>query len=273
MRRCRGVVRGASATRGRMRSAVDAPLVGALLVGVAVLLWPADGPAGGKDSGLPPKYEKSPYSLMSLSVGYPNDGWQKRSIRLKPRKYLRIKKGRTNLSWGHPALVKMLQRSARDVSQTVKGSSMLVGDLSKKAGGPLSGHHSHQSGRDADIAFYAKNAKGKSVRLDKFVAFDGDGKAKDRSGLVFDDWRNWLLIQSWINDHRAGLSHIFVSRPLKKRLIAFANSRPSLAKHVKRALTLLKEPANADAHDDHFHVRISCPKKQSDICHEEPRAR
>lgn len=256
-----------------MRSASDAPTLGSLLVGAAVLLWPATGPAGDKDGGLPPKYEKAPYSLMSLSVGYPNDGWQKRAIKLKPRSYLSIKKGRANLAWGHPALVKMLQRSARDVSRTVKGSVMLVGDLSRQKGGPLSGHHSHQSGRDADIAFYATNAKGKSVRLKQFVAFGGDGKAKDQSGLVFDDWRNWLLIQSWINDHRAGLSHIFVSRPLKKRLIAFAQSRPALEKHVKRALVLLKEPANADAHDDHFHVRISCPKKQGDICHEEPRPR
>jgi penicillin-insensitive murein endopeptidase len=105
------------------------------------------------------------------------------------------------------------------------------------------------------------------------VAFGADGKAKDGSGLVFDDWRNWLLLQSWITDKRAGLSHIFVSRPLKARLLAFARKRPAYKKHVQQALRLLKEPKNADAHDDHFHVRIACPKRQSDICREEPRRR
>ncbi len=221
---------------------------------------------------LPKKYRKPPYSLMSLSVGHPNDGWQKRAIKLKQRKYLKVKGGSHAFSWGHPALVKMLQRSARDLSR-VKGSVMLVGDLSRKHGGPLAGHHSHQSGRDADVAFYAKNKKGKSVRLKRFVAFDGDGKAKNKSGLVFDDYRNWLLLQSWITDRRAGLSHVFISGPLKKRLLDFANKRPAYRKHVKRALVLLKQPRNADSHDDHFHVRIACPKKQSDICREEPRKR
>jgi penicillin-insensitive murein endopeptidase len=236
---------------------------------LALVCWQANAPAGGRK--LPDKYKKAPYSLMSLSVGYPNDGWQKRAIKMKTRKYLKVKGGSGRFTWGHPALVKMLYRSSRDIYRAKRGSVMLVGDISRKKGGSLAGHHSHQSGRDADIAFYAKNKKGKPVRLKKFVAFDGDGKAKDGSGLRFDTWRNWLLIQSWINDHRAGLSHIFVSRPLKKRLLAFARKRPAYKKHVKRALQLLKEPANADAHDDHFHVRISCPKKQDDICHEEPR--
>ncbi len=236
----------------------------------AVALVAADAP--GRDRKLPPKYDKAPYSLMSLSVGHPNDGWQKRPIKLKGRKYLAIKRGSGTQVWGHPALVKMLQRSARDLSKSVKGSVMLVGDLSNKKGGALAGHHSHQSGRDADVAFYAKNKKGKPVRLKRFVAFGADGKAKDNSGLVFDDWRNWLLVQSWINDRRAGLSHIFVSSPLKKRLIAFAKKRAS-KNHVTRAMALLKEPRNADSHDEHFHVRISCPKKQSDICREEPRKR
>lgn len=241
-----------------------------LPVALVMLTWQANAPAG--DRKLPDKYRRAPYSLMSLSVGHPNDGWQKRAIRLKRRSYLHIKKGSASSSWGHPALVKMLLRSSRDVSRTVKGSVMLVGDVSRKSGGPLAGHHSHQSGRDADVAFYAKNKKGKTVRLSRFVAFDGDGNAKDNSGLVFDDWRNWLLVQSWITDHRAGLSHIFVSRPLKARLLAFARKRAS-KEHVQAALRLLKEPKNADAHDDHFHVRIACPKKQSDICHEEPRPR
>ncbi len=103
------------------------------------------------------------------------------------------------------------------------------------------------------------------------MAFNGDGKAKDGSGLVFDDRRNWLLVQNWLKDHRAGLSHIFVSRPLRKRLLDYARNHKRYKKYVKEAMVLMKEPKNADAHDDHFHLRISCPKKQEAICHEEPK--
>lgn len=220
---------------------------------------------------LPPKYEKPPYSLMSLSVGAPNDGWHIRPIKISKRKYLALKSGSGSRGYGHPALVKMLYRTARDIARSVPGSVMLVGDLSSERGGPISGHHSHQSGRDADIAFYAKNKKGKSVRLDRFVAFRGDGTAKDNSGYVFDDYRNWLLVQSWLKDHRAGISFIFISRPLRKRLLEYASGHPTFKRYVKEAAALMREPANAEAHDDHFHVRISCPKRQDEICREHPR--
>src|SRR5690606_36397738 len=100
---------------------------------------------------------RSPYSLMSLSVGHPKHGFQVRAKKLRPRPYLKIKSGSRGENYGHPALVLMLKRSARDIARAVPGSVMLVGDLSSKRGGPLAGHHSHQSGHDADVVFYAKD--------------------------------------------------------------------------------------------------------------------
>lgn len=242
-------------------------------LGVWACLLFATGHADGRPGAgtLPAKFKKPPYSIMSLSVGHPNAGRQLRAKRLKPRGYLKIKKGSASAAWGHPALVKMLYRAARDISRATKGSVMVVGDLSKKGGGPLAGHGSHQSGRDADLAFYVTNAKGKPIVPKRFVAFGADGKAKDRSGLRFDDWRNWLLVQSWLRDHRAGISHIFVSRPLRRRLLDFARSRPAFRKYLPEAERLLKQPEDSSAHDDHFHVRISCPKRQEEICREHPR--
>ena len=34
---------------------------------------------------------------------------------------------------------------------------------------------------------------------------------------------------------------------------------------------LFMQPDNAEPHDDHFHVRIRCPKDQADICKENPK--
>ena len=168
----------------------------------------------GDASGLPAKFRKAPFNKMSLSVGAPNHGGQLRAKRLKKAPYLKIRESSKERSYGHPSLVLMLDRSAKQVARARPGSVLLVADVSTEEGGGLSGHHSHQSGRDADVAFYARDAKGKLVVLDHLVAFDGDGKAKDGSGLVFDDDRNWLLVMGWARDTRADLAYVFISNPL-----------------------------------------------------------
>lgn len=238
-----------------------------VLVASLGLLAPTVAAAPGRD--LPKKFRRSPYSLMSLTVGAPNAGYQLRAKKLRKRQYLHVKRGSADRVYGHPALVLMLYRSAKEIAKSAPGSVLLVGDLSDKDGGSLSGHRSHQSGRDADIGMYALDKKGKRVVLDRFVSFGGDGKAQDGSGLVFDDARNWLLVQSWVRDHRAGLSHIFVSTPLRSRLIKFASGHPRYKKFVTEVSALLKQPERSSDHSDHFHVRISCPKRLVGLCVEE----
>jgi penicillin-insensitive murein DD-endopeptidase len=223
----------------------------------------------GSTSALPDKFRSAPYSKMSLSVGHPNDGWQERAKRLKPSRYVRVKPGSQEKSYGHPALVLMLERSAKELQRVAPGSVLVVGDISDAKGGPLVGHRSHQSGRDADVVFYAVDGNGKSSVLDHYVKFGANGKALDGSGYVFDDWRNWLLVQSWVRDHRAGLSHIFISSPLRQRLLRYAAKQVAFKKYVTEVAALLKQPEDCEPHDDHFHVRVSCPTGQSEICHEQ----
>lgn len=244
-------------------------IVVTVVIAVAwLLVLPIGDASAGSARDLPKKYQRSPYSLMSLSVGYPNRGWQVRAKKLRRTPNLRIKSG--SHVYGHPALVLMLRRSAHEIARSVPGSVMVVGDLSRKKGGPLAGHRSHQSGRDADIIFYMKDARGRNHIPSRFVHFDGNGKAKDGSGLVFDDYRNWLLVQSWVRDRRAGLSHIFVSRPLRARLLAYGRRTKGFKQHANEVARLLKQPENSSLHDDHFHVRISCPRRQTGLCHEHP---
>lgn len=215
---------------------------------------------------LPERYERSPYHEMSLSVGSPTSGWQVRAKRLRSSAALKLKNVERGFNFGHPALVLMLQRSAQQISKQLPGSVLLVGDLSSEPGGPITGHRSHQSGRDVDVGFFVMDKEGKSKRLDRFVAFDGQGRARDGSGLRFDDYRNWLLVQLWLKDHRATISHVFISTPLRARLLAWAKARPAFRKYVDQAAILLKQPQRASAHDDHFHVRIACPERQESLC-------
>jgi penicillin-insensitive murein endopeptidase len=237
--------------------------IAALALGLAVRA--SASPTDGDD-----RLRRAPWNKMSLSLGAPNAGSQLRAKRLRPAPHLAIRPSSRDRSYGHPSLVLMLQRSAKAVAKARPGSVLLVGDLSSQAGGPLSGHHSHQSGRDADVAFYAKDAKGRPKKLDRFVAFGADGAAKDGSGLVFDDDRNWLLVMGWAKDHRATMAHVFVSNALRARLLAHGRKTRQRGL-VPKVAALFKQPENAEPHDDHFHVRIRCPEGHEDLCREESR--
>lgn len=207
-------------------------------------------------------------SKLSLSIGAPNAGSQVRAKRLKKGGGVLILDKSKENSFGHPALVLMLQRSAKQIARANPGAKLLVGDLSAEHGGPLSGHHSHQSGRDADLVFYARDAKGKIVQPSKFVPYGADGRATDGSGLVFDDALNWALVESMARDTRADLAYVFVSRALRARLLAFASEKKRPQKYVDLVTALFMQPENAEPHNDHFHVRIRCPKapKEVDRC-------
>jgi penicillin-insensitive murein endopeptidase len=215
---------------------------------------------------LPEKYRKSPFALMSLSIGSPTDGWQIRAKKLKASTDLWIQDKSVPYSYGHPALVLMLHRTAKQLARQSPGSVLLVGDLSREFGGPLKGHRSHQSGRDADVGFFVTDREGKPLRIRRLLRFDKQGKARDNSGLRFDDYRNWLLVQLWLKDSRAELEHVFVASHLRRRLLDFARDRPSFRHHVAGAAQFLRQPTNGLPHDDHFHVRIACPERQQSLC-------
>jgi penicillin-insensitive murein endopeptidase len=215
---------------------------------------------------LPQKYRKSPYALMSLSVGLPNAGWQLRAKKLSSSPQLWIQNKSIPYTYGHPSLVLMLHRTSKQIARQSPGSVLLVGDLSREFGGPLTGHKSHQSGRDADVGFFVTDAKGRPQNSRRLLAFDAAGRARDGSGLRFDDYRNWLLVQLWLKDDRAELEHVFVASHLRRRLLDFARARPSFRRYVDEAAQFLRQPTNGLPHDDHFHIRIACPNRQQELC-------
>jgi penicillin-insensitive murein DD-endopeptidase len=221
-------------------------------------------PRGDRD--LPQQFQAYPYSTMSLSVGSPTSGWQLRAKRLRPSPDLRIQEKSLEYTFGLPSLVLMLNRTAKQIARQTPGSRLLVGDLSREVGGPLSGHKSHQSGRDADVGFFVLDADNRPTNSRKLIAFDKNGAARDGSGLKFDDYRNWLLVQLWLKDERARLQYVFVASHLRKRLLDFALRRPAFRKYVQPASMLLRQPQNALPHDDHFHIRIHCPDELARLC-------
>jgi penicillin-insensitive murein endopeptidase len=202
-----------------------------------------------------------PASPMGLSVGSPTEGHLVGGAHLGDAPYLRVVPAYAggDVRWGIGAMIGMLDRSARTVRRQFPDAVMSLGHISRQGGGELDRHASHESGRDADVQFYVRNEHGKPVYTDHFVPFRGDGTALAWAGARFDDARNWALVSAFLNDPVARVSHIFVATPIRARLLAYAaHAGVSQGLRDRAALTMV-QPHGSLPHDDHFHVRISCP--------------
>lgn len=245
-----------------------ARVVAVLVLALASVASPAAAaPKGGGHA----RARKGP---LPQSSGAPNRGKLVGAARLRPSRQVEPRPG--SHSWGLPTLVATLKHAADAVASKHKGSVLLVGDLSAAGGGPLSGHKSHQSGRDADVGFFVASSKGRPVRVHHFIAFNGEGKSRTSPAWArFDDARNWTLVEALLEDrpHAGAAVHfVFVSNELKARLLAYATKKHVSKDLLARAAAAMLSPEHVDVHDDHFHVRIHCPAGMS-ACVEEAIAR
>jgi penicillin-insensitive murein endopeptidase len=194
------------------------------------------------------------------SVGSPNEGRLEGGRRLEPSKSLRTVGGHR---WGVPSLVGMLERSSARVAKKFSGSVLTVGDLSRKGGGDVEGHRSHESGRDADVGFYLKKGR-KPWVAPRFATIDDEGKAVGLPAVRFDDARNWALVEAWLTDREASVLQIFVAQHIKLRLLAEARRSGAAPELQNRAAMIMIQPSRGLPHDNHFHVRIACPRSSGD---------
>jgi penicillin-insensitive murein endopeptidase len=252
-------------TRSNPLSALAASL------GVALALVAAPGSARATPGASKVMVHAKPSKKGPQSIGAPNSGHLVGAARLKGSRYLKQREG--NHSWGLPELVRLLTRASAAVARKHPRSVMLVGDLSGRTGGHLDGHGSHQTGRDADVGFYVMNSKGKPLPTKRFIAFDGAGNARDVPGARFDDARNWTLVEALLKDEKAGVRYLFITNELRARLLAQAKKKHAPKELVDRAAAAMMSPPEADQHDDHFHVRITCPEPMRGACVEEAVAR
>lgn len=203
--------------------------------------------------------------IRARSIGSPNDGRQEGAARLTPSSSVLLKGDAR--PWGTPELVRLIKLVAAEVRSTGSGA-MLVGDLSLPDGGPIDKHNSHQSGRDVDIGFYVTNSKGRPYQARDFLPFGADGRSLSLDWARFDDARNWQLVRSLLKT-RPGLPPvqvIFVSGPLRQRLLAYGRRHGAPQRVLERASTVLMSPHDAPTHNDHFHVRVSCPERMRGSC-------
>ena len=211
--------------------------------------------------------DERPSKGTPASVGRPAKGRVEGAVMLTETTAVRVlpKRHRARcLSWATPRLIAALERAGREVQKALPDSPALgVGNLGRARGGSLAPYsHSHQAGRDGDLAFYALDGQG-PVALEDLERFDGALKSEDGK-LKFDVARNWALVAALVSDEAIELKWIFVSSALKDALLAQGRKSRASPKVLAAAERLLHQPSDAPPHDDHFHVRIRCTQSERD---------
>jgi len=207
---------------------------------------------------------EQPKAAPPASLGRPSHGALAGARRLVADASVRLleRQAARCLVWSTPRLIDAIHRAGARVAAALPNSPPLgVGDLSRAQGGPIHAYsQSHQSGRDADLAFYQLDANGSPATAEDFVRFDARGRGQTGAGepRQFDVPRNWALVKSLLEDPAIHLRWLFVSAPLRASLLAHARAQREPAQLLARASELLHQPSDAPPHDDHLHVRITC---------------
>lgn len=212
----------------------------------------------------------------SASVGKTNRGGIQGSERLPERgQGYRVPQEwseRGNV-FGTTQLVAAIKRVGRQLAQANPPRVLGVADLSPPEGGWSPWHRSHQSGRDVDFLFLSVDAQGRPMPPPRheMIHFNGEGRAYAPKGKVyvekgwrqrrFDDAGNWRVLSTMLTDPEIRVQWVFVSRLLKRRLLEQARRERAPDWLVDYAELVLAQPVGVPAHDDHFHIRIYCPRE------------
>lgn len=162
--------------------------------------------------------------------------------------------------YGTPALIGALTRAAAAVAEAHPGSDLAIHDVSLRGGGPIQGHGSHRSGRDADVAYYARNPDGAAMNPTRSIWFARSGRERGvrrEEAAVFDAARTSVFLLALLRDEAIEVRYVFMAPHLSRRVREAAGD----AEEAAALGRVLRRPRGrrVDPHADHLHVRIACP--------------
>ena len=203
-------------------------------------------------------------SNVSVSVGDTSNGYlvNARILPLPGLTYDILPRQRARgLNYGSDEMVALIQYAA-DALYTRHGRRLQVGNVGRRGGGDIPYSVSHNSGRDADIAFCYTDPRGNPVIPPDLVALDDDGVSLKHDGEYrFDAARTWTVVKALLQHPDSQVQYLFISNPLKKELLTYARKRGEPQTLRDRADTVLRQPGKTSPHNDHLHVRIYCSRK------------
>jgi LysM repeat protein len=166
--------------------------------------------------------------------------------------------------WGAQHVIDHVRRVVASVRRQYPGVHRLaIGDISAQRGGFISGHRSHQSGRDVDLGLYFERVP--SGYPSEFVRAE-----KGRVHLA----ATWALLSALWSAARepGGPARVFLDYGVQGELYEFARSH-GVSKRELREIFQYPNGRNArnrfvshePKHDDHLHVRFRCAPKDT-VC-------
>jgi len=167
---------------------------------------------------------------------------------------------RNKRSWGSPRLIDTLIRASEEVAWLAPDADPVsIGDLSKKGGGHLPPHKSHQGGSDADVGiFYKKKKNGKQAPGFKLV-----------NKRIFDHETNWIFVRALLNTGH--VERILLDQSLVDELRKYVIEQGEMTKEEAHRVFPAKFSQSvwlrhgvvhhAKGHADHYHIRTFCEKK------------
>jgi len=201
-------------------------------------------------------YSERPLSL-SQAVGSSSHGRLTHPVRLRRHAGYLIRD--PSKAWGTEETVNALV-TAFDAVRREHGLArrVRVHDISDRDGGFLSGHVSHQNGRDVDISFYQSRCGGAPCAMRRI--------GPDQMDVA----RQWTLLQSFLEEGRA--EAIFMDYELQAPLYRHARARGATREQLHRWFQYprgrtfpLGVIRHYPRHRDHLHVRFGC-HESDELC-------
>ncbi len=190
-----------------------------------------------------------PRGCLQGGVELPRDGETWQVMRLS-----------RNRNWGHPSLVRFLEKFAPKAAKATGWNGILVGDLSQPRGGPTPfGHTSHQTGLDVDVWFMPMPDRKLS---------DEEREKLSASNLVSDDWKG-LNPKTWTPEHVKFIKTAALEPEVERVLVNAAIKKEVCRLERKSGASWMSKVRPWYGHHDHIHVRIKCPA-DSPNCKKQP---
>ena len=198
--------------------------------------------------GAPRAIGETNNGCISGAVALPKAGRGYLVMHLERRRY-----------YGHPELVRAVETLGLLAAEGI--GSMQVGDLGQPRGGPMPfGHRSHQTGLDVDIWF----------NLDPAI-YSGANSIRSNISApsLLNGAKNDLDRRLWSNRH-VRLLKAAATLPSVDRVFVNPYIKSELCRTVDGKGGWLRKIRPWYGHDDHFHLRLSCPADSPACVRQEP---
>jgi penicillin-insensitive murein endopeptidase len=206
--------------------------------------------------------KKLPSLGKAVSIGYYPRGCLQGGVELPVNgptwQVMRLSRNR---NWGHPSLVRFIEKFASLAAKATGWHGILVGDLAQPRGGPtVSDHSSHQTGLDVDIWF---------MPMPDRVLSKEERETISASNLVAPDWKR-LNPQTWTPEHVAFIKTAAEQPDVERVLVNAAIKKELCRVEAKQPRAWMSKVRPWYGHHDHIHVRLKCPEGSPQCKAQEP---